>query len=75
MFGRCESLTKLDLSNFDTSKVTNMGGMFEQCTNLIKLDISSFDTSNVTDMIHMFRNCKNLSEILVGPKWNTDKLE
>ncbi len=45
MFSGCESLVKLDLSNFDTSKVTNMNYMFWDCSSLttIKgvLDLSS----------------------------------
>ena len=42
------SLTELNLSNFDTSKVTNMGGMFSKCSKIVSLDLSSFDTSNAT---------------------------
>ena len=34
MFNGCNSLTSLNLSNFDTSKVENMGGMFDRCDNL-----------------------------------------
>ncbi|HAO5827694.1 TPA: BspA family leucine-rich repeat surface protein [Listeria monocytogenes] len=45
--------TKLDLSNFDTSNVTDMSFMFinSAATNL---DLSSFNTSNVTTMQSMF---------------------
>ena len=39
--------TSLDLSSFDTSKVTNMGGMFWG-SHATSLDLSSFNTSNVT---------------------------
>jgi surface protein len=49
----------LDLSNFDTSNVTDMEGMFF-CTGyystVFTLDVSNFDTSKVTDMSDMFRN-------------------
>lgn len=31
MFSNCSKLTSLDVSNFDTSKVTNMGAMFWYC--------------------------------------------
>ena len=31
MFSQCNELEYLDLSNFNTSKVTNMFGMFNQC--------------------------------------------
>ena len=47
---------------WDTSKVTNMKGMFNECNNLINLDLN-FDTSNVTDMGWMFNLCYELKEI------------
>lgn len=43
----------LDLSQFDTSNVTNMSHMFDR-TFVSSLDLSSFDTSNVTDISYMF---------------------
>lgn len=57
MFYGCTSLTTLDLSNFDTSKVTNMSSMFYGCTKLSALDLSTLDTSNVTNMSNMFYDC------------------
>ncbi|EAE6687521.1 BspA family leucine-rich repeat surface protein [Listeria monocytogenes] len=48
--------TSLDLSNFDTSNVTNMSKMFSHCA-ATSLDLSNFDTSNVTDMEAMFYDC------------------
>ena len=53
----------LDVSNLDTSKLTNMGYMFSDCSNLTTLDLSNFDTSKVTDMSDMFRSCYNLTTI------------
>ena len=46
-------LTILDVSNFNTSNVTNMSGMFNG-SKATKLDVSDFDTSSVTDMEGMF---------------------
>ena len=40
------------LSHFDTSKVTNMGGML--AANSFNQPLSSFDTSKVTSMGSMF---------------------
>lgn len=47
----------LDLSTWNTSKVTNMQGMFSQCRGSIIFG-KNFDTSNVTDMSHMFDRYK-----------------
>ena len=62
MFGST-GLKSLDLSNFDTSTITNMGQMFYGNTSLEELNISNFNTSNVTSMGDMFYNCKVLKEI------------
>ena len=43
----------LDLSNFDTSSVTDMSGMFSDIR-VVNLDLSSFNTGNVTNMSGMF---------------------
>ena len=72
MFQSCSSLTNLDLSNFDTSQVTDMKFMFEYCSSLTNLDLSSFDTRKVTDMDYMFRYASALKVIYVGPNWTTD---
>lgn len=63
MFYNCESLTSLDLSNFDTSNVTDMSGMFNWCESLNSLDVSNIDTLKVTDMRDMFRECKSLTSL------------
>ena len=47
MFNGCESLTSLDLSNFNTSSVENMENMFNGCKSLTSLDLSNFNTSLV----------------------------
>ena len=60
------TLTTIDLSNFDTSNVTDMSNMFVECSNLTSLDVSGFNTGNVTDMHQMFYNCKNLTSLDVS---------
>ena len=40
MFNGCNSLTTLDVSNWDTSNVTNMSDMFNDCIALTTLDVS-----------------------------------
>jgi len=63
MFHYLTSLASLDLSNFDTSKVTNIRSMFSYINNLTTLDLSNFDTSQVTDMRYMFLYMKNLTTL------------
>ena len=65
MFYECFSLKELDVSGFDTSKVTNMSSMFDGCS-LKELDVSGFDTSNVTNMSRMFMCCASLTELDVS---------
>lgn len=60
MFEECSKYTSFDLSNFDTSKVTNMSYMFYNCSNLTSLDFSNCNTSKVTSIHWMFCNCSKL---------------
>ena len=57
MFGQCRGLTKLNLSNFTTDKVTSMKYMFSFCFELSELNISNFTVKEGTDMEDMFLGC------------------
>lgn len=61
------------LENLDTSKVTDMGGMFRGCYKLKSLDLSGFDTSKVTNMSDMFKGCSGLTSLNI-PGWDTSKV-
>ena len=61
MFYYMEWLTRLDISNWDTSNVTNMSYMFEYCYDLESLDLKKWDTSNVIYMNAMFNSMKWLT--------------
>ena len=65
MFNGCNGLQSLDLSKWDTSNVTSMGGMFSymQSGSLPKIDLSSFNTKKVTNMNYMFNWCIYLQEL------------
>ena len=52
-----------DTMHFDTSKVTNMRGMFSALYNLTNLDVTHFDTSKVTDMSEMFSDTEKLTNL------------
>ena len=73
MFDKCSSLTTMDASHFDTSKVTDMSKMFSGCESLASLDVSHFDTSNVTDMHAMFDGCASLVSLDVS-NWDTSNV-
>lgn len=58
MFDYCLKLTSLDISSFDTSKVTDMSHMFEGNAKLKTITgLNELDTTNVKDMSYMFADC------------------
>ena len=63
MFSNLNNITKIDLSKFDSSKVTDMRCMFSNCYSLQSLDLNNFNTSSVTNMIGMFYNCISLKTL------------
>jgi len=63
MFSDCESLTNINLSNFNTKEVISMRGMFYNCKSLKNIDFSNLNTQNVTDISYMFSFCKSLTNI------------
>ena len=55
MFKLCSSLTTLNLSSFNTSKVSDMSGMFSACNQLKTIYASeSFTTNNLFRTSSMF---------------------
>ena len=74
MFGDCNALTSLDVSNFDTSNVTTMNGMFVRCNALTSLDLSNWDVSKVRIMGAMFFGCNALTSVGDLSGWNTASL-
>ena len=51
MFKGCYNLTFIDLSKFNTSKVSSIDGMFYDCKQLRYLDLSNFDISKIVQLI------------------------
>ena len=66
------AVTNLDLSSFDTSKVTKMKGMFSESAATEIKGLENFDTSNVTNMGNMFVSTKVTSLDLSG--FDTSKI-
>lgn len=74
MFQSCENLGSIDLSNFETTNVSNMEYMFFYCYKITSLDVSMFDTSKVTTMTGMFAQCNLLETIYSYNDFSTDAL-
>ena len=68
MFAKCYNLKKLDLRNFETNEVINIGYMFEDCVELKELliDQNKFKTDKVIFMGKMFSNCSNLENLNIN---------
>ena len=71
---KIKNILEIDLSSFDTSKVTDMSDMFRGMPNLTTLNLSSFDTSKVTDMSDMFYGMSSLTTLNLS-NFNTSKVE
>ena len=67
------NLGSINVSNWDTSKVTTMINTFSYCRNISKLDISKWNTSNVTNMRGMFYYSNSLKSLDIS-KWDTSKV-
>ena len=61
MFQECNELEYLDLTNFDTSKASDMGFIFNKCHKLKEIKgIDKFNTNQVTNVSTMFKGCNEL---------------
>jgi surface protein len=74
MFHKCVDIIELDLSNFNSSQVTNMCGMFEKCRKLKKIIFNNINTSNVKNMSWMFNECESLNDLDIS-NFKTKKVE
>ena len=68
MFGSCKKIKNLDLSSFNTNKVTNMSSMLYECSSLKEINLSSFNTDKVTNMSGMFDEMPTFSKLICKDK-------
>ncbi len=72
------SLTSLDVSKFDTSKVTDMSYMFNYCSKLTSLDFRKATFDKVTSYSFMFNYVPSTINIITKDEttksWLEDKL-
>ena len=74
MFSELIDISKIYLSNFDSSKINSTSYMFYKCNNLEYINFGNFDTSLVVDMSYMFAGCTILTSYNVS-SFNTSKVE
>ena len=60
MFYGCSSLKSINITNIDTSLVTDMSQIFFGCSSLESIDLSDFNTSSLINMSSMFNGCNSL---------------
>ena len=77
MFYGCKRLKSIsDISNIDTSIVTDMSYLFYECTSLTSLSsFSGWNTSKVENMKNMFYKCHSLENISGISNWDTSSVE
>ena len=74
LFDEMEGLVKINISDWDVSKVKRMDYMFRCCANLEKIiGIEDWDVSKVENMQGMFDGCKLFNQNI--SKWNVSKVE
>ena len=65
MFLNCFELTSLDVSSFNTGKVTDMYRMFADCIKIKTIYAGEkWTTSSVSESTEMFSGCKSLKGII-----------
>ena len=75
MFQDCSSLTKLNLSEWNTAKVTYMTSMFQGCSDLVTIFVGpEWNTDAVTYDDLMFYGCSNIRGIN-GTTYDSSKMD
>ena len=73
IFSECVNIISIDLSKFNSEKITNMSYAFYKCKSLSKINFSNINTLNVNDMSYLFCRCKSLINIDIS-NFNTSKV-
>ena len=63
MFYNCNEIAEINMTNFDTSLVTDMSEMFSLCHSLNYLNVSNFNTEKVESFTNMFFKCTSITSI------------
>lgn len=63
-------ITDINVSNFDTSKVTKFGSMLSRNYQLTTLDLSSFSSNSAENVSAMFYQDSKLETVYVSSEWD-----
>ena len=74
LFYQCSNITKIDLSNFDTSSVIKMAHLFHGCLSLTSINFTNFKTNLVERMESMFYGCQSLTSLDLS-NFETNKVQ
>lgn len=66
-------LRSLDLSNWETSRMTDASSMFRDCSSLLSIDVNNWNTQALTSTANMLENCSSLQRLDLS-NWNTQSL-
>ena len=66
-------LRSLDLSNWDTSRMTDANSMFRDCSSLLSIDVNNWNTQALTSTANMLENCSSLQRLDLS-NWDTQAL-
>ena len=73
LYDTIDNLRFIDVSNWNTSNVTDMSYAFGKRFVLQSLDVSNWNTSKVTNISHIFENCQSIESLDVS-NWNTSNV-
>jgi len=74
MCNLAESLTEVDISNWDSRNVKSFESAFSYCGVLESIDTSELKTESATDFSNMFSYCFALKKITGIGDWKTDRM-
>ena len=63
IFYNCINIIEVDMTNFDTSLITDMSEMFSMCHSLKSLNVQNLNTAKVESFRYMFFECISLISI------------
>lgn len=66
-------LRSLDLSNWETSRMTDASSMFRDCSSLLSIDVNNWNTQALTSTANMLENCSSLQRLDLS-NWDTQSL-